>query len=70
MSPFMDFDLSTNMHAYLKVFDQLLAYDFDVLVPGHLTYLADRQDVQMNKDYAFDVYKTVKRIHDGTDQMG
>ena len=68
--PFMDFDLSTNMHAYLKVFDRLLAYDFDVLVPGHLTYLADRQDVQMSKDYALDVYKTVKRIHDGTDQMG
>lgn len=67
--PFMDFDLSTNMHAYLKVFDQLLAYDFDVLVPGHLTYLADRQDVQMSKDYALDVYKTVKRIHEGTDQM-
>lgn len=67
--PFMDFDLSTNMHAYLKVFDQMLAYDFDVLVPGHATYLADRQDVQMNKDYALDVYKTVKRIHDGTDQM-
>jgi glyoxylase-like metal-dependent hydrolase (beta-lactamase superfamily II) len=67
--PFMDFDLSTHMHAYLKVFDQLLAYDFDVLLPGHLTYLADRQDVQMNKDYAFDVYQTVKRIHDGTDQM-
>ena len=67
--PFMDFDLSTNMHEYLKVFDQLLTYDFDVLVPGHLTYLADRQDVQMTKDYALDVYKTVKRIHDGTDQM-
>lgn len=67
--PFMDFDLSTNMHEYLKVFDQLLAYDFDVLVPGHLTYLADRTDVQMSKDYALDVYKTVKRIHDSTDQM-
>jgi glyoxylase-like metal-dependent hydrolase (beta-lactamase superfamily II) len=67
--PFMDFDLSTNMHAYLKIFDQLLAYDFDVLVPGHLTYLADRGDVQMSKDYAMDVYRTVKRIHDGTDQM-
>jgi len=26
-----------NMHDYLQVFDQLLAYDFDVLVPGHLT---------------------------------
>lgn len=67
--PFMDFDLSTNMHAYLKVFDQLLSYDFDVLVPGHLTYPADRQDVQTSKAYALDVYKTVKRIHDGTDQM-
>jgi glyoxylase-like metal-dependent hydrolase (beta-lactamase superfamily II) len=67
--PFMDFDLSTNLHAYLRVFDRLLAYDFDVLVPGHLTYLADRSDVQMSKDYAIDVYKTVKRIHDGTDQM-
>lgn len=67
--PFMDFDLTMNMHDYLKVFDQLLAYDFDVLVPGHLTYLADRQDVQVTKDYVMDVYKTVKRIHDGTDQM-
>lgn len=67
--PFMDFDLSTNMYAYLKVFDRLLSYDFDVLVPGHLTYLADRQDVQISKEYALDVYKTVKRIHDGTDQM-
>ena len=67
--PFMDFDLSMNVHEYLKVFDRLLAYDFDVLVPGHLTYLPDRADVQMSKDYALDVYKTVKRIHDGTDQM-
>lgn len=67
--PFMDFDLSMNMHEYLKVFDRLLAYDFDVLVPGHLTYLADRADVQMTKNYTVDVYKTVKRIHDGTDQM-
>ena len=67
--PFMDFDLTMNMHDYLKVFDQLLAYDFDVLVPGHLTYLADREDVQVTKDYVTDVYKTVKRIHDGTDQM-
>lgn len=67
--PFMDFDLSMNMHEYLKVFDRLLAYDFDVLVPGHLTYLADRADVQTTKDYVLDVYKTVKRIHEGTDQM-
>jgi glyoxylase-like metal-dependent hydrolase (beta-lactamase superfamily II) len=67
--PFMGFDLTMNMHEYLKVFDQLLSYDFDVLVAGHLTYLADRQDVQTSKDYVTDVYQTVKRIHDQMDQM-
>lgn len=67
--PFMDLDLTSNAHNYLKVFDQMLKYDFDVLVPGHLTHLATREDVVTSKEYVLDVYKTVKRIHDGTDQM-
>jgi glyoxylase-like metal-dependent hydrolase (beta-lactamase superfamily II) len=67
--PFLDFDLTTNMHSYLKVFDEVLAYDFDVLVAGHLTYLAGRADVEETKEYAYDVYHTIKRIHDGSDQM-
>jgi glyoxylase-like metal-dependent hydrolase (beta-lactamase superfamily II) len=67
--PFMNFDLTANFHKYLKVFDELLAYDFDVLVPGHLTSLATREDVLLSKAYTLDVYKTVKRIHDGTDQV-
>lgn len=67
--PFMDFDLTTNMHSYLKVFDEVLAYDFDVLVAGHLTYLAGRADVEETKEYAYDVYHTIKRIHDGSDQV-
>ncbi|PRC94585.1 MBL fold metallo-hydrolase [Solimicrobium silvestre] len=67
--PFMGFDLTMNMHDYMKVFDQILAYDFDVLVAGHLTYLADRNDVQVTKDYVTDVYTTVKRIHDTANQM-
>jgi glyoxylase-like metal-dependent hydrolase (beta-lactamase superfamily II) len=67
--PFMNLDLTSNFHNYLKVFDELLAYDFDVLVPGHLTSLATREDLLQSKEYVWDVYKTVKRIHDGTDQM-
>ena len=67
--PFMDLDLSSNAHEYMKVFDQLLGYDFDILVPGHLTSLATREDVVESRDYTFDVYRTVKRIHDSTDQM-
>lgn len=66
--PFMNFDLTVNMHEYLKMFDQLLAYDFDVLVAGHLTSLGTRQDVVDNKNYALDVYQTVKRIHNSADQ--
>jgi glyoxylase-like metal-dependent hydrolase (beta-lactamase superfamily II) len=60
--PFMGLDLTMNMDAYLKVFDQLLAYDFDVLVPGHHTNPATREDVQITKDYVMDVYNTVTRI--------
>jgi hypothetical protein len=50
------------------MFDKVLAYDFDVLVGGHLGFPGTRRDVEVARDYTFDVYHTVKRIHDGTDQ--
>ena len=68
-APFMDFDLTADFREYLKVFDELLAYDFDVLIGGHLSFPGTRDDVQVTKEYTTDVYKTIKRIHDGTDQM-
>lgn len=67
-TPFLNFDLTTDMHEYLKVFDELLAYDFDVLITGHLTSLGTRQDVLDTKAYTMDVYETVKRIHNSADQ--
>ena len=67
--PFLDFDLTRNMHEYLKVFDELLAYDFDVLITGHLTSLGNRQDVIDTKNFTMDVYETVKRIHNSADQQ-
>jgi glyoxylase-like metal-dependent hydrolase (beta-lactamase superfamily II) len=65
---FQDFDLTADFHDYLGMFDQLLAYDFDVLVGGHLGFPGNRNDVLVAQDYTMDVYKTVKRIHDSTDQ--
>jgi glyoxylase-like metal-dependent hydrolase (beta-lactamase superfamily II) len=62
--PFMGLDLTMNMDAYLKVFDQLLAYDFDVLVPGHHSNPSTRDDVKLVEDYVMDIYNTVKRIHE------
>jgi glyoxylase-like metal-dependent hydrolase (beta-lactamase superfamily II) len=66
---FMDFDLTTDFHDYLEMFDKVLAYDFDVMVGGHLGFPGTRHDVEVARDYTFDVYRTIKRIHDGTDQV-
>jgi len=68
--PFMDFDLTSNFHRYLKVFDRILAYDFDVFVGGHLTHPGGRGDVELTKEYALDVYRTTRRVHSETDLMG
>jgi len=64
--PFMAFDLTHNFHEYLKVFDTILTYDFDVFVGGHLTQLGTKSDVRLTRSYVKDVYKTVKRIHKET----
>jgi glyoxylase-like metal-dependent hydrolase (beta-lactamase superfamily II) len=68
-TPFSGFDLTTNFDQYLKVFDQLLAYDFTTFVGGHLTNINNRQDVKDTKEFTMDVYHTVKRIHNHLDQQ-
>jgi hypothetical protein len=47
--------------------DQLLAYDFDTFVGGHLTSIGTRRDVEIAKECTLDVYHTVKRIHNTMD---
>lgn len=65
--PFKNLDLSNNIHEYLKVFDKILSYDFDVFIGGHLTSIGNKEDVKISKEYVLDVYSTVKRIHQNTD---
>jgi glyoxylase-like metal-dependent hydrolase (beta-lactamase superfamily II) len=66
--PFQDFDLSTNFHQYLKMFDEILAYKFDHFIGGHLTDTGTRKDVEITKEYTNDVYRTVKRIHNALNE--
>ena len=66
-APFQGFDITTNFHQYMKVFDKLLAYKFDTFVGGHLTSIGARQDVEITKEFTMDVYNTVKRIHNNID---
>jgi glyoxylase-like metal-dependent hydrolase (beta-lactamase superfamily II) len=61
-SPFMDLDLTMNMHEYMKLFEQLGKMDFDVIVPGHHGTPATREDLQVAQSYVSDVYKTASRI--------
>lgn len=68
--PFKNLDLSNHIDGYLKVFDLILSYDFDVFVSGHLTAIGNREDVLTTKAYVLDVYHTVSRVHRSTDMMG
>lgn len=68
-APFMGFDLTSNFHEYLKVFDTLLEYEFDVFVGGHLTHTGNRRDVELTREFTLDVLETTRRVHDDTDLM-
>jgi glyoxylase-like metal-dependent hydrolase (beta-lactamase superfamily II) len=61
-TPFMNFDLTMNMYTYLKFFDQLEAMDFDLLVAGHHSTPATKNDVVIAKSYVDDVVNTMMRI--------
>jgi len=67
-APFQGFDIMANFGEYMKVFDELLAYDFDQFTGGHLTATGSKKDVVITKEFTMDVYHTVKRIHNNLDQ--
>ena len=68
-APFMSFSLTSNFHEYLHMFDDILAYDFDVFVGGHLSQVGTKDDVRVSQAYTKDVYETVKRVHANTDEF-
>jgi glyoxylase-like metal-dependent hydrolase (beta-lactamase superfamily II) len=67
-APFQGFDITANFGEYMKVFDELMAYDFDTFCGGHLTATGSKKDVEITKEFTMDVYQTVKRIHNSLDQ--
>ena len=60
--PFMNLDLTMNMHEYLQIFDKLMSMNFDVMVPGHHSIPATKNDVRIARDYVNDVYHTMSRV--------
>lgn len=60
--PFKGLDLTVNLHRYLTIFDEMLVYDFDTFLGGHLNVLGNRQDVEETRDYVRDVEAISKDV--------
>ncbi|MFA8385658.1 MAG: MBL fold metallo-hydrolase [Pelagibaca sp.] len=58
-APFMNFGGTSNLAGYMANFDTFLSYDFEHFLSGHVSVLGTRQDVEIARDYAFDVRETV-----------
>lgn len=53
--PFKDLALAEDIQGFLDAHDQVLDYEFDVFVGGHLTRLGTREDVEIQKEYFGDM---------------
>jgi glyoxylase-like metal-dependent hydrolase (beta-lactamase superfamily II) len=53
--PFKDLALTKDVPGFFAAHDQILEYDFDTFIGGHLTRLGTREDVEIQKEYINDV---------------
>ena len=54
-APFADLALAEDVPGFIAAHDQVLAYNFDTFVGGHLTRLGTREDVETAQDFVRDV---------------
>ena len=64
-APFMNFGATSDLDGYMAGFDAFLAYEFDHFLSGHVSILGTREDVEIARDYAFDVRDTVGALWPG-----
>jgi glyoxylase-like metal-dependent hydrolase (beta-lactamase superfamily II) len=49
--PFSSLAMASDLRGFRRGHDVVLGYDFDTFVPGHLTRLGTREDVEVQKEY-------------------
>lgn len=64
--PFSSLAMASHLRGFLRGHDVALGYDFDVLVPGHLTRVGTREDVEVQKEYFQDLVDTAMKYLDDT----
>ncbi len=53
--PFKRLGIAEDIFGYIRAHDQILAYDFETFVGGHLTRLGTREDVEIQQRYVEDL---------------
>ena len=53
--PFKSLAVTKDVPGFVKAHDDVLAYDFDVFIGGHLTRLGTKEDVEIQREYIMDV---------------
>lgn len=61
--PFRRLALSNNVAGWASGYDDVLKFDFDTLVAGHLTRLGNRHDVLTGKEYVADIQKFIDEVY-------
>ncbi|MCH8900474.1 MAG: MBL fold metallo-hydrolase [Acidobacteria bacterium] len=54
-SPFSSLAMASDLRGFLRGHDVVLSYDFDTFLPGHLSRLGTRDDVEVQKAYFDDL---------------
>ncbi len=54
-TPFKDLAVAEDTPGYFQAHDEVLSFDFDYLIAGHLGRLGNRQDVELQKEYMLDI---------------
>ena len=54
-SMFKDLAVTGDVPAFVAAHDDVMSYDFDTLIAGHLNRLGTREDVEVQKEYVFDM---------------
>jgi len=63
-APFSSLAMAADMRGFLRGHDVVLGYDFDTFVPGHLSRLGNRDDVEMQKAYFDDLVVAAAALQD------
>ena len=62
-TPFKDLAMAQDVPEFLAAHDQVLEYDFDTFIGGHLTRLGTAEDVKIQKQYFEDIQASAARAN-------